>query len=188
MGVFISKYTLIYTMVVLSEPSLSQQVVLAVMVATTAHQAYGIPVPGTLSHGTHAYGYGQAPYVGPLASSVPAGIGGKVIPVTDTYEVAAARDQFFRAYQNQLNTIYAIRASRPAYHDTYGSSGALHVSHGTHSSYGTPAVHAPVVHAPAVHTSHAVHAPAVHTSYAVHAPAVHTSHAVHAAPAVHHKY
>ncbi|XP_063870540.1 cuticle protein CP1876-like [Scylla paramamosain] len=152
-------------------------VVLAVMVAATAHQAYGIPVPGTLSHGTHAYGYGQAPYVGPLASSVPAGIGGKVIPVSDTYEVAAAREQFFRAYQDQLNTIYAIRASRPAYHNTYGyghhgSAGAVHVSHGTHSSYGTPAVHAPVVH----------------TSHAVHAPAVHTSHVVHAAPAVHHEY
>ncbi|XP_045101509.1 uncharacterized protein LOC123498472 [Portunus trituberculatus] len=167
-------------------------VVLAVMVATTAHQAYGIPVPGIPSHGTHAYGYGQAPYVGPLASSVPAGIGGKVIPVSDTYEVAAARDQFFRAYQDQLNTIYAIRASRPAYHDSHGhghhgSAGAVHVSHGTHSSYGTPAVHAPVVHAPAVHTSHIVHsAPAVHTSHTVHSsPAVHTSHAVHSGKAVH---
>ncbi|XP_063869643.1 uncharacterized protein LOC135105444 [Scylla paramamosain] len=138
-------------------------VVLAVMVAATAHQAYGIPVPGTLSHGTHAYG-------------IPAYGYGRV-PVSDTYELAAARDQFFRAYQNQLNTIYAIRASRPAYHDTHGhghhgSAGAVHVSHGTHSSYGTPAVHAPVVH----------------TSHAVHAPVVHTSHTVHASPAVHHDY
>ncbi|XP_063869645.1 uncharacterized protein LOC135105445 [Scylla paramamosain] len=137
-------------------------VVLAVMVAATAHQAYGIPVPGTLSHGTHAYG-------------IPAYGYGRV-PVSDTYELAAARDQFFRAYQNQLNTIYAIRASRPAYHDTHGhghhgSAGVVHASqavHGTHSSYGTPSVHAPVVH-----TSQAVHAPAVYTSHAVHAPAVH---------------
>ena len=168
MGVFISKYTLIYTMVVLSEPSLSQQVVLAVMVATTAHQAYGIPVPGTLSHGTHAYGYGQAPYVGPLASSVPTGI-----PVGDTYEVAAARDQFFRAYQNQLNTIYAIRASKGHGHGYHDSDGNVIVSHsGTHISYGTPAVHSPVVH----------------TSHAVHVPVVHTSHAVHTAPVVRHDY
>ena len=173
MGVFISKYTLIYTMVVLSEPSLSQQVVLAVMVATTAHQAYGIPVPGTLSHGTHAYGYGQAPYVGPLASSIPAGIGGKVIPVTDTYEVAAARDQFFRAYQNQLNTIYAIRASKGHGHRYHDSDGNVIVSHSaTHNSYGTPSVHSPVVH----------------TSHAVHVPVVHTSHAVHTAPVVRHDY
>ncbi|XP_045101510.1 uncharacterized protein LOC123498473 [Portunus trituberculatus] len=154
-------------------------VVLAVMVATTAHQAYGIPVPGIPSHGTHAYGYGQAPYVGPLASSVPAGIGGKVIPVSDTYEVAAARDQFFRAYQDQLNTIYAIRANRPAYHNTYG------YGHGHHA----PVVHTShAVHAPVVHTSHAVRTPVVHTSHAVHAPVVHTSHAVHASPAVHHNY
>ncbi|XP_063869642.1 cuticle protein CP1876-like [Scylla paramamosain] len=134
-------------------------VALAVMVAISTHQAsstltYSNPGPaygshahgtpthvtrfqGNAIHGSHAYGYGQPSYVGPLASSVPAGVGGKVIPVSDTYEVEAARGQFFRSYQDQLNTINAIRASRPARYGhgnyapqpSYGSAGPVPVAH-----------------------------------------------------------
>ena len=155
------------------------QVALAVMVAASTHQAsstltYGSPGPdygshahgisthstfsqGNAIHGGHAYGYGQPAYVGPLASSVPAGVGGKVIPVSNTYEVEAARGQFFRNYQDQLNTINAIRASRPARYGyasytpqpSYGSTGsvpgahsvprqAVHVPHSTYGQASAP--------------------------------------------------
>ena len=148
------------------------QVVLAVM-AVSAHQAYGIPSYGTPAHGSHAYGYGQPPYVGPLASSVPAGVGGKIIPVSDTYEVAAARDQFFKTYQNQLNTIQGIRASRPSHYGTsYGSAGPVHVSHSarpvSHSTFSAPARVAHSINAPAVqvsHSSYGVPAKVSHSAY-----------------------
>ncbi|XP_063870545.1 cuticle protein CP1876-like isoform X1 [Scylla paramamosain] len=146
-------------------------VVLAVMVAVSAHQAYGIPTYGIPAHGTHSYGYGQPRYVGPLASSVPAGVGGKIIPVSDTYEVAAARDQFFRTYQDQVNTINAIRASRPVrYGTSYGSAGPVHVFHpapAVHSTYSGPAGVSHSISAPAVHVSQSSYAaPAVsHSAY-----------------------
>ncbi|XP_071551807.1 cuticle protein CP1499-like [Panulirus ornatus] len=41
-------------------------------------------------------------WTGPLAATVPAGIDGKVIPVSYTNEVAAARSQFFNTYQAQV--------------------------------------------------------------------------------------
>ncbi|XP_050724308.1 cuticle protein CP1876-like [Eriocheir sinensis] len=125
-------------------------VMLAVMMAVSAHQASANPGYGYgQGHGSgYGHGYSQPRYVGPLASSVPAGIGGKIIPVSDTYEVTAARDHFARAYKDQLNTISAIRASRygsPSYGyaapASYGSVGPKHVSHAAYS--------------PAVHVSHA---------------------------------
>ncbi|XP_045101840.1 cuticle protein CP1499-like [Portunus trituberculatus] len=149
-------------------------VALAVMVAASTHQAsstltygslgpaYGSHAHGISTHATHSqgnaihggqtYSYGQPGYVGPLASSVPAGVGGKVIPVSDTYEVEAARGQFFRNYQDQLNTINAIRASRPSRYGhanyapqpSYGSARPVPVAHSVsaqgvrapHSTYG----------------------------------------------------
>ncbi|XP_045101839.1 cuticle protein CP1876-like [Portunus trituberculatus] len=149
-------------------------VVLAVMVAVSAHQAYGIPTYGTPAHSTHSYGYGQPRYVGPLASSVPAGVGGKIIPVSDTYEVAAAKNQFFRTYQDQVNTINAIRASRPTrYGTSYGSAGPVHISHpapaptpAVVSTYSGPARVSHSISAPVHVFQSSYGAPAVsHSSY-----------------------
>ncbi|MPC68420.1 Cuticle protein CP1876 [Portunus trituberculatus] len=154
--------------------SSERQVVLAVMVAVSAHQAYGIPTYGTPAHSTHSYGYGQPRYVGPLASSVPAGVGGKIIPVSDTYEVAAAKNQFFRTYQDQVNTINAIRASRPTrYGTSYGSAGPVHVSHpapapapAVVSTYSGPARVSHSISAPVHVFQSSYGAPAVsHSSY-----------------------
>ncbi|XP_068226266.1 cuticle protein CP1499-like [Palaemon carinicauda] len=109
-------------------------VTLAVMGLCSAlpHQAY-------TSFPSYSYGGTYQPqYTGPLASSVPAGVDGKVIPVSDTYEVAAAKNAFFDAYQRQLAAIGGYRR--------YGAAPVYH--------------HAPVhavVHAP---THHVVHAPA----------------------------
>ncbi|XP_047478387.1 uncharacterized protein LOC125031548 [Penaeus chinensis] len=64
----------------------------------------------------HGYNYVQPRYVGPLASTVPAGVDGTITPVSDTYEVAAARGAFFRAYQDQLATVNALRYGAPATH------------------------------------------------------------------------
>lgn len=116
------------------------------MMAVTAHQASASPGYG-YGHGQgYGYDYSQPRYVGPLASSIPAGVGGKIIPVSDTYEVAAARKQFSRAYKEQLNTIHAIRAHRygsPGYGHAapsyYGAAGPKYVSHAVYS----PAVHVP---------------------------------------------
>ena len=100
--------------------------------AVSARQAYSFPGHGSYAYGSHAYRYGQPRYVGPLASNVD----GRITPVSDTYEVAAARDGFFRAYQNQLATIYAIRATHgydPVHggHDSHGNP----VHHGLHSPH-----------------------------------------------------
>ncbi|XP_066942152.1 cuticle protein CP1499-like [Macrobrachium rosenbergii] len=86
----------------------------------------GLCSPSVLPHQASytafpSYSYGghyQPKYVGPLASSVPAGVGGKVIPVSDTYEVAAAKNAFFDAYQRQLAAVgaYGRYAAAPVYH------------------------------------------------------------------------
>ncbi|XP_066941351.1 shematrin-like protein 2 [Macrobrachium rosenbergii] len=76
--------------------------VLGVCSAGDPYQAYG---SGWNPHGSGGGGYYQPRYTGPLASSVPAGIGGKVIPVSDTYEVAAAKNAFYHAYQRQLAAV-----------------------------------------------------------------------------------
>lgn len=120
--------------------------------AVSAHQA---SASYSYGHGQgYGHGYSHPRYVGPLASSVPAGVGGKLIPVSDTYEVAAARDQFSRAYKDQLNTINAIRASRyssPGYgYATYDPT--VHVSHAGYSipSYSHTGVPTPVGDTPEV--------------------------------------
>ncbi|XP_042874403.1 cuticle protein CP1499-like [Penaeus japonicus] len=86
----------------------------------------------------YGYNYGQPGYVGPVAATVPAGVDGTITPVSDTYEVAAARDAFFRAYQAQLAAVGALRYGTPAAH--YAVPTAVHHS-------------VPVVH----HTAAAVH-------------------------------
>ncbi|XP_027238615.2 cuticle protein CP1499 [Penaeus vannamei] len=96
----------------------------------------------------HGYNYVQPRYVGPVAATVPAGVDGTVTPVSDTYEVAAARGTFFRAYQDQLATIAALRYGAPAAH------------HAVHLSAPAVNLNAATVHhiAPSVHQN----APALH--------------------------
>ncbi|XP_071551563.1 cuticle protein CP1499-like [Panulirus ornatus] len=116
-------------------------VVLAVMgVCSASYQAYN---PGYGPYGG-SYGYVQPKWTGPVAATVPAGVGGKIIPVSDTYEVAAARDAFFGAYQDQLATIRAHRYGTPGYGRPGpagpGHSGAPTRSYGAPApSYGAPA-------------------------------------------------
>ncbi|XP_063598280.1 cuticle protein CP1499-like [Penaeus indicus] len=98
----------------------------------------------------HGYNYVQPRYVGPLASTVPAGVDGTITPVSDTYEVAAARGAFFRAYQDQLATIaalrygapgthYAVHHSAPAVHHSFPAGySASPVVHQAALSYGVP--------------------------------------------------
>ncbi|XP_066942148.1 uncharacterized protein [Macrobrachium rosenbergii] len=50
------------------------------------------------------------PYRGPFAATVPAGVDGRVTPVSDTAEVKAATDEFFRAYKAQVE---ATKGSAP---------------------------------------------------------------------------
>nr|XP_045619017.1 postacrosomal sheath WW domain-binding protein-like [Procambarus clarkii] len=118
------------------------QVVLAVIgVCSAGYQAYN---PGYQAYNP-GFGYGVQPkYVGPVAATIPAGIGGKVIPVSDTYEVAAAKDDFYKAYDKQLNTLDIIRSSR---YGTPGYAPALPVHKApvapifaSTGSYGPPAV------------------------------------------------
>ncbi|XP_053635245.1 cuticle protein CP1499-like [Cherax quadricarinatus] len=82
-----------------------------------------LAVIGVCSGGYQAYnpGYGydvQPKYVGPVASVIPAGVDGKIIPVSDTYEVAAAKDAFFKAYNDQLDVIKSRRYGTPGYAST----------------------------------------------------------------------
>ncbi|XP_047478862.1 cuticle protein CP1499-like [Penaeus chinensis] len=88
----------------------------------------------------HGYNYVQPRYVGPLASTVPAGVDGTITPVSDTYEVAAARGAFFRAYQDQLATIAALRYGAPATHYAVHSAPAVHTAFPAGYSAG-PVVH-----------------------------------------------
>ncbi|KAG7177126.1 Cuticle protein [Homarus americanus] len=75
--------------------------------SASTYQAY--------DHGHH-YGVPVQPrWTGPVAATVPAGVDGRVIPVSDTYEVAADKNAFFRAYQNQLDTIRSRRYGTPGY-------------------------------------------------------------------------
>ncbi|XP_053635084.2 cuticle protein CP1499-like [Cherax quadricarinatus] len=109
-------------------------VVLAVIgVCSGGYQAYN---PG--------YGYGVQPkYVGPVASVIPAGVDGKIIPVSDTYEVAAAKDAFFKAYNDQLDVIKSRRYGTPGYASTlpvYKASVAPAFAFASGGAYGAPAV------------------------------------------------
>ena len=49
------------------------------------------------------YNHSPQKWKGPLASTIPAGVGGKLNPVQPTAEVAAARNAFFAAYQAELS-------------------------------------------------------------------------------------
>ncbi|XP_037798530.1 uncharacterized protein LOC119593650, partial [Penaeus monodon] len=162
--------------------SYHSQVVLAVLgvCSTSLQQAYN-----------HGYNFVQPRYVGPLASTVPAGVDGTITPVSDNYEVAAARGAFFRAYQDQLATVNALSYETPATHRAAHRSvpSVQHNAPAVH--YNTSAVHhnAPTVHNRETEMHHnieAVHhkAPAVyHNAPDVHfnALAMHDN-----APAVHH--
>nr|XP_053635248.1 postacrosomal sheath WW domain-binding protein-like [Cherax quadricarinatus] len=112
-----------------------------------------LAVIGVCSGGYQAYnpGYGydvQPKYVGPVASVIPAGVDGKIIPVSDTYEVAAAKDAFFKAYNDQLDVIKSRRYGTPGYASAlpvYKASVApAFISGGAYGppavSYGAPAV------------------------------------------------
>lgn len=51
-------------------------------------------------------------YSGPFAATIPAGVNGQIIPVSDTAEVVAARNAFLAAYNN------ALAATSPAVQNT----------------------------------------------------------------------
>ncbi|KAG7177128.1 Cuticle protein [Homarus americanus] len=99
--------------------------------SASTYQAY--------NHGHH-YGVPVQPrWRGPVAATVPAGVDGNIIQVPDTYEVAAAKNAFFRAYQNQLDTIRSRRYGTPGYASVPPASYAPVVNTYTHShSYGVP--------------------------------------------------
>ncbi|ROT67711.1 calcified cuticle protein CP19.0 isoform A [Penaeus vannamei] len=50
----------------------------------------------------------QPKWTGPVAATVPAGVDGTITPVSDTHEVAAARNAFNSAYQAQLRATVAV--------------------------------------------------------------------------------
>nr|XP_027224962.1 cuticle protein CP1876-like [Penaeus vannamei] len=62
----------------------------------------------------------QPKWTGPVAATVPAGVDGTITPVSDTHEVAAARNAFNSAYQAQLRAtvgaVPAVHAHAPAHH------------------------------------------------------------------------
>ncbi|ROT82492.1 cuticle protein BD2 [Penaeus vannamei] len=101
------------------------------------------------------YGVYGAPYqpkwTGPVAATVPAGVDGTITPVSDTYEVSAARNAFFKAYNAQLAAVGAYRYGTPAYHH---ATPAVHVSVAApaahHSALTYGAAPAPVGDTPAV--------------------------------------
>ncbi|XP_071551734.1 uncharacterized protein [Panulirus ornatus] len=123
-------------------------VVLAVIgVCSASYQAYN----HGYGHYGGSYGYYQPKWTGPVAATVPAGVGGKIIPVSDTYEVAAARDAFFKLYQKQLAAVGGHR---------YGTPGYAHAGHAfvpaVHAHYGAPAHHGAPAHYGA-HAHYGVH-------------------------------
>ncbi|KAK4317850.1 hypothetical protein Pmani_011089 [Petrolisthes manimaculis] len=75
--------------------------------------------------------YGQPRWSGPVAATVPAGVGGQIVQVPDTYEVKAARNAFFDAYNDQLDKIHSIRYGTHNY--GHGAS-----KHSSGSSYQLP--------------------------------------------------
>ncbi|XP_042857883.1 cuticle protein CP1499-like [Penaeus japonicus] len=90
--------------------SLVMLAVLGVCSASTWQANYG------------GYSHYGAPYqrkwTGPVAATVPAGVDGTITPVSDTYEVSAARNAFFNAYNAQLAAVGAHRYGSPIYHQT----------------------------------------------------------------------
>ncbi|XP_042229381.1 cuticle protein CP1499-like [Homarus americanus] len=80
----------------------------------------------------HSYSVPVQPrWRGPVAATVPAGVNGRIEQIPDTPEVAAAKNDFFRAYNNQLAAV------------SYGTPGyapSPPVSHGPVVSAFTPDV------------------------------------------------
>lgn len=72
--------------------------------------------------------YSQPRWTGPVAATVPAGVGGKIVQVPDTYEVSAARNEFFRAYNDQLSKISSLRYGTPNYGRPYNHGGSVHTA------------------------------------------------------------
>ncbi|XP_037798456.1 uncharacterized protein LOC119593570 [Penaeus monodon] len=98
--------------------------VLGVCSASTWQATYG-------GYGVYGAPY-QRKWTGPVAATVPAGVDGTITPVSDTYEVAAARNAFFQAYNAQLAAVGAYRYGTPAYH---------HATPAVHVSVAAPATH-----------------------------------------------
>ncbi|ROT82489.1 cuticle protein BD2 [Penaeus vannamei] len=99
------------------------------------------------------YGVYGAPYqpkwTGPVAATVPAGVDGTITPVSDTYEVSAARNAFFKAYNAQLAAVGAYRY--PLYYPTTPTVYLNSASPAAHHSVLTySAAPAPVRDTPAV--------------------------------------
>ncbi|XP_068226292.1 cuticle protein CP1499-like [Palaemon carinicauda] len=94
------------------------------------HQAYN--AFHSASYGFPVAAQHQPKWQGPLASSVPAGVDGKITQVSETPEVSAARNAFFNAYQQQLAALggagrYAVSAvSSPIYRQEVGSKPYRH--------------------------------------------------------------
>ncbi|XP_045618909.2 cuticle protein CP1499-like [Procambarus clarkii] len=63
----------------------------------TGHYNHGQYNQGQYHHGSY-----QPKWTGPVAATVPAGVDGRITPVSDTQEVAAARNAFFNTYQAQV--------------------------------------------------------------------------------------
>ncbi|KAK7073578.1 hypothetical protein SK128_028132, partial [Halocaridina rubra] len=103
-------------------------------VVSSSYQAYS-PIPNYINYGAPHYGHHYQPkWIGPLASTIPAGVNGLIIPVSDTYEVSAAKNAFFSAYQEQLAKIGAYR---------YGSGYPHH--HNLYTGHHVPAPYSPAV-------------------------------------------
>ncbi|XP_071551560.1 cuticle protein CP1876-like [Panulirus ornatus] len=96
----------------------------------------------------------QPKWTGPVAATVPAGVNGKVIPVSDTQEVAAARNAFFKVYKDQLSSLGGQQQ--------YGAPGYTHAAPAV--SHAAPAVtHAAPSHSyssPVYTPTHSYGAPA----------------------------
>ncbi|XP_045618901.2 cuticle protein CP1499-like [Procambarus clarkii] len=61
------------------------------------------PIPQqSYNQGQYHQGSYQPKWTGPVAATVPAGVDGRITPVSDTQEVAAARNAFFNTYQAQV--------------------------------------------------------------------------------------
>ncbi|KAK4317849.1 hypothetical protein Pmani_011088 [Petrolisthes manimaculis] len=86
------------------------------------------------SHGHYGV-YTQPRWTGPVAATVPAGVGGKIVQVPDTYEVSAARNQFFRAYNDQLATISSQRYGTPNYGRPYSHGASVYRTGGAAPSH-----------------------------------------------------
>ncbi|KAG7177135.1 Cuticle protein [Homarus americanus] len=84
------------------------------------HQAYNTGHYNPSHHNTGHYNHApaQPKWTGPVAATVPAGVDGTITPVSDTRDVAAARNAFFNTYQAQ---VAATVGAAPHHH-----GGAVH--------------------------------------------------------------